>query len=137
MAYARKLYDATDFDLFYYHDDWGSKQSLFISPDTWREFIKPQYERSYKYMKDHGVIIMHHADSFMEPIIEDMVDLGIDIWQGTLPQNAACIHFAVGCTGNHRENIKRAGKNLIFGISCGKLMKLLYKEVKRCRHFLW
>ena len=25
--------------------DWGSKQSLFISPDTWREFIKPQYER--------------------------------------------------------------------------------------------
>ena len=38
-------------------------------------------------MKDHGVIIMHHADSFMEPIIEDMVDLGIDIWQGTLPQN--------------------------------------------------
>ena len=30
---------------------------------------------------------MHHADSFMEPIIEDMVDLGIDIWQGTLPQN--------------------------------------------------
>ena len=38
-------------------------------------------------MKDHGVIVMHHADSFMEPIIEDMVDLGIDIWQGTLPQN--------------------------------------------------
>lgn len=32
-------------------------------------------------MKDHGVIVMHHADSFMEPIIEDMVDLGIDIWQ--------------------------------------------------------
>ena len=38
-------------------------------------------------MKDHGVIIMHHADSFMEPIVEDMVDLGIDIWQGALPQN--------------------------------------------------
>lgn len=74
-------------DIILSHDDWGSKQSLFISPDTWREFIKPQYERSYKYMKDHGVIVMHHADSFMEPIIEDMVDLGIDIWQGTLPQN--------------------------------------------------
>ena len=75
-------------DIILSHDDWGSKQSLFISPDTWREFIKPQYERSYKYMKDHGVIVMHHADSFMEPIIEDMVDLGIDIWQGTLPENA-------------------------------------------------
>ena len=74
-------------DIILSHDDWGSKQALFVSPDTWREFIKPQYEKSYKYMKDHGVIVMHHADSFMEPIVEDMVDLGIDIWQGTLPQN--------------------------------------------------
>ena len=69
------------------HDDWGSKHSLFISPETWREFIKPQYAKTYKYMKDHGVIVMHHADSFLEPIIEDMVDLGIDIWQGALPEN--------------------------------------------------
>jgi uroporphyrinogen-III decarboxylase len=38
-------------------------------------------------MNDKGVIIMHHADSFLEPIVEDMVELGIDIWQGALPQN--------------------------------------------------
>ena len=30
---------------------------------------------------------MHHADSFLEPLVEDMVDLGIDVWQGVLPQN--------------------------------------------------
>ena len=60
---------------------------MFMSPDTWREFIKPQYVKTYKYMNDNGVIIMHHADSFLEPIVEDMVELGIDIWQGALPQN--------------------------------------------------
>ena len=38
-------------------------------------------------MKERGIIIMHHADSFMEPIVEDMVELGIDIWQGALPEN--------------------------------------------------
>ena len=38
-------------------------------------------------MKDHGVIVMHHADSFCEPIVEDMVEIGVDIWQGVLPQN--------------------------------------------------
>ena len=38
-------------------------------------------------MKDHGVIVMHHADSFCEPIVEDMVEIGIDIWQGALPEN--------------------------------------------------
>ena len=74
-------------DVILSHDDWGSKHQLFVSPDTWREFIKPQYEKQYKYMKDNGVIIMHHSDSFCEPIVEDMVDLGIDIWQGALPQN--------------------------------------------------
>ncbi len=74
-------------DVILTHDDWGSKNSLFVSPDTWREFIKPQYVKQCKYMKDHGVIIMHHSDSFCEPIVEDMVELGIDIWQGALPQN--------------------------------------------------
>ena len=74
-------------DVMLSHDDWGSKTSLFVRPETWREFIKPQYEKQYKYMKDNGVIIIHHSDSFCEPIVEDMVDLGIDIWQGVLPQN--------------------------------------------------
>ena len=74
-------------DVILSHDDWGSKTNLFMSPDIWREFIKPNYVKAYGYLKEKGVIIMHHADSFMEPIVEDMVELGIDIWQGVLPQN--------------------------------------------------
>ncbi len=74
-------------DIILSHDDWGSKTNLFMSPDVWREFIKPNYVKAYAYLKSKGVIIMHHADSFMEPIVEDMVELGIDIWQGVLPQN--------------------------------------------------
>ena len=69
------------------HDDWGSKNQLFVSPETWREFIKPQYAKTYGYMKEKGVIIIHHGDSFMEPVVEDMVELGVDVWQGVLPQN--------------------------------------------------
>jgi len=30
---------------------------------------------------------MHHADSQCELIVKDMMDIGIDIWQGVLPQN--------------------------------------------------
>ncbi len=74
-------------DIMLSHDDWGTKANLFMPPDIWREFIKPNYIRVYEYLKKKGVIIMHHADSFMEPIVEDMVELGIDIWQGVLPQN--------------------------------------------------
>lgn len=48
---------------------------------------KNAYVKQYNYLHDNGVIIMHHGDSFCEPIVEDMIDLHIDIWQGVLPQN--------------------------------------------------
>ncbi len=87
FQYMKLIVDYIKPDIMLSHDDWGSKHALFVSPDTWREFIKPQYVKTYGYMKEKGVIVMHHADSFMEPIVEDMVELGIDIWQGVLPEN--------------------------------------------------
>ena len=86
-TYFKLVVDNLKPDVILSHDDWGSKHSLFISPETWREFIKPQYEKTYKMLHDAGVIIMHHSDSFCEPIIEDMIDINIDIWQGALPEN--------------------------------------------------
>lgn len=74
-------------DIFLIHDDWGTKTNMFMHPDIWRKIIKPHYVKAYQYLHDNGVIIMHHADSFMEQIVEDMVELHIDIWQGVIPQN--------------------------------------------------
>lgn len=85
--YMKLIVDNLKPDIMLTHDDWGSKNSLFMSPDTWREYIKPQYVKTYRYMKERGVIVMHHADSYLEPIVKDMVELGIDVWQGALPQN--------------------------------------------------
>ena len=74
-------------DILFQHDDWGSKHSMFMSPNIWREIFKPGYARLYGYLHEQGVLVMHHADSFLEPIISDMEEIGIDIWQGVLPQN--------------------------------------------------
>lgn len=74
-------------DIICHHDDWGAKDRLFMSPEVFREFLKPQYEKIYGYARSQGVMVMHHADSYCEPILEDMIDMGIDIWQGVLPQN--------------------------------------------------
>ncbi|MCI6435100.1 MAG: uroporphyrinogen decarboxylase (URO-D), partial [Clostridiales bacterium] len=87
FQYTKLLVDNLHPDIIISHDDWGSKGNMFISPADWREFIKPQYVKMFKYMKDHGVLIMHHADCFCETIAEDMVDLGIDIWQGVINTN--------------------------------------------------
>ena len=52
-------------DALFHHDDWGSQQSTFLSPEMFREFIKPCYMKIYKYYKDHGVeLIVHHSDSY-------------------------------------------------------------------------
>ena len=74
-------------DIILSHDDWGSKTSLFIKPELWREFIKPHYDRIYGMCHENNVIVVHHSDSFCEPIVEDMADCHIDVWQGVLPQN--------------------------------------------------
>ena len=74
-------------DVMLAHDDWGSKMNLFVRPEIWREIVKPAYVESYNYLHDNGVIIVHHSDSFCEPIVEDMVELHIDVWQGVLPTN--------------------------------------------------
>jgi len=87
LSYAKVLIENLHPDVILFHDDWGSKSNLFMSAEVWREFFKPRYQKIYDYIKSMGVIIMHHADSQCELIVKDMVDIGIDIWQGVLPQN--------------------------------------------------
>ncbi len=74
-------------DVIMMHDDWGSKHALFMSPDVWREFYKKPWKEIYDLIKKHNIITMHHADSFCQPIAKDMVEIGIDIWEGILPSN--------------------------------------------------
>ena len=44
--YMKLIIDNLKPDIMLSHDDWGSKNSMFMSPDTWREFIKPQYVKT-------------------------------------------------------------------------------------------
>lgn len=87
MTYARLLVENLHPDAILSHDDWGSKMAMFMSPTIWRKFIKPLYAKLYGYMKSQGVLVIHHADSYLADIVEDMAEIGIDIWQGVLPQN--------------------------------------------------
>jgi len=68
-------------------DDWGAKYQLFLPPRVWREILKPLYARFFGYIKSRGVITMAHCDCHAEDVCEDMVEIGIDIWQGVTPQN--------------------------------------------------
>ncbi len=87
IEHLRQVIDNIRPDVILFHDDWGNKDNLFLPPDTWREIIKPHQSRIVEFVKSQGVIYLHHSDSICEPIIEDMVEIGIDAWQGIIPQN--------------------------------------------------
>lgn len=87
LGFARLLVENLKPDVILSHDDWGTKHQLFMNPKTFRQFIKPQYMKLYGYLKDNGVIVMHHSDSFAQTIVPDMIEMGVDIWQGALPEN--------------------------------------------------
>ena len=74
-------------DILFFHDDWGSKQKVFLPPRIWRELIKPLHTEIIKTAHDCGIIFMHHADCICQPLVLDMVEMGVDIWQGAIPQN--------------------------------------------------
>ncbi len=87
IDYVRRLIDGLKPDAIFSHDDWGTKSALFMKPDMWREFFKEPYRRFYGYIRSRGVIAIHHADSYLVPIVDDMAEIGIQVWQGTLPEN--------------------------------------------------
>ncbi len=87
LLYVKLLIDNLKPDVIFSHDDWGTKEALFMKPEMWREFYKEPYRRFYGYIRSRGVIAIHHADSYLVPIVDDMVELGIQVWQGTLPEN--------------------------------------------------
>lgn len=75
-------------DAIFHHDDWGSQTSTFMSVDMFQEFYVPAYKKIYGYYKEHGVeLIVHHSDSYAATFVPDMIDMGIDIWQGVMTTN--------------------------------------------------
>ncbi len=87
IGHLERVIDKLHPDVIHYHDDWGSKQNVFVAPDIWRKVLKPHHKRIVDLVKSHDILFMHHSDSICEPITGDMADMGIDIWQGAIPQN--------------------------------------------------
>lgn len=87
LKQAEILIDNLHPDAILSHDDWGTKDALFFKPEMWRKFFKEPYRQFYGYIRSRGVITIHHADSYLVPILDDMAEIGIQVWQGALPEN--------------------------------------------------
>lgn len=75
-------------DMLFHHDDWGGHDSTFMSVPMFEEFLLEPYKEIYGYYKSHGVdYIVHHSDSYAATLVPDMIEMGIDVFQGCMETN--------------------------------------------------
>ena len=68
----------TDVDAISFMDDWGSQNSLLISPDQWRRLFKPLYRDYCQMIHAAGKKVFFHSDGHIFDIYEDLIEVGVD-----------------------------------------------------------
>lgn len=64
--------------IFHCGDDYGAQQNMMMSPENWREFVKPRQKRLYQLAHAHGYKVMQHSCGTFVQIIPDLVEIGLD-----------------------------------------------------------
>jgi uroporphyrinogen decarboxylase len=60
-------------------DDLGMQQRLAISPQKWRQYLKPCFTQIYQPFREVGYYIYMHTDGHILEIIPDLVDAGVNV----------------------------------------------------------
>ena len=69
----------TDVDGIFMMDDWGAKDTLLISPDLWRELLKPLYKEYCDLIHRAGKYVFFHSDGCIDAVFADLIEIGIDV----------------------------------------------------------
>jgi uroporphyrinogen decarboxylase len=60
-------------------DDLGTQRGLFFGPEMFRTFIKPRLKKLTDMTHSHGVKFLFHSCGAIQPLIDDLIEIGIDI----------------------------------------------------------
>ncbi len=80
------LFERFDFDGIAVSDDYGTQESLLISPEAWRRLIKPRLADIYSLAKSNGRTVFHHTCGNVYAVIGDMIDIGLDFLHPIQPE---------------------------------------------------
>lgn len=115
--------------IVYTGDDYAYNSGPLVSPETFREFLYPALCRVIKGFKDLGLYVIKHTDGNITPIIDMIVDSGID-----------CLDPIDPLAGMSLELVKqRYGKRVALkgNVDCAKTLTFgtredVIKETRRC-----
>ena len=81
-------YAKADVDIIWTGDDLGSEWSMLMNPDLWRKYLKPCVKKIVQSAKEikPDILVAFHSDGYIEPIISDLIEVGVDILQAVQPE---------------------------------------------------
>ncbi len=85
MGQAKLLLDA-GVDIVYNGDDVGTQTGMMISPKLWRKYLKPKYAELARLIHAKGAHFFFHSDGWIEAIIPDLIEIGVDILNPIQPE---------------------------------------------------
>ena len=79
--YHRRCFEAGRglIDITQVTDDFGSQHGLLISPSVFDEFYREALQRGIDLAKAFDILVFHHDDGDMRPILARLVEMGIDV----------------------------------------------------------
>lgn len=78
LAIVRKYVDLK-VDVMEYPEDLGMQIGPMISPEYFKRYIKPSYQRLMQPARDNGILVHMHSDGDIRSLIDDVIEGGVDV----------------------------------------------------------
>lgn len=75
-----------DVDAILIGDDYGAQRGLIMGPVMWRKYFKPRLARIYERIHEHGKYVAIHSCGDNSPIMGELADIGLDIFNPFQPE---------------------------------------------------
>jgi len=88
QKFRAKRFALAGVDVILIGDDVGMQDRMLMSPATWRKWLKPRTAAIIAAAREvkPDVVFFYHSDGFIEPIIPELSEIGIDVLNPLQPE---------------------------------------------------
>ena len=109
-----------EFDLIECWEDMAYRGGSLISPQTFREFMRPNYRKIAEFARQHGIeVILVDCDGYIEDLTELMLEAGVtalypfEVQSGNDVARVRDRFPAMGCIGGLDKQVMAQGKDAL------------------------
>jgi len=82
--------------------DIGTQRGMMLSPDLWRQHVKSYSTQLIRTFKDMGLMTFYHSCGSIVPVIDDLIEMGLDILDPIQPLAAGMDAGSLKARFGHR-----------------------------------